>query len=337
MQKITYVAICLDESGSMQSLTRPALKAVNSMIETIKKRAREEGQLAVISLIGFSDRPRVIVSPTDCQQFADLQYYRADGSTAMFDAVGLAVKTFKNYTQDTILTESSFLVMCITDGEENASLDYNSRTLKDLMERMENTDKWTFTFQVPRGSASKLVRQFGISEHNVAEWETSERGMAAAAEANSKGLDDYFIGRTQGITRSGKFYANVTTDLSNLSKSQVRRSLNDVSDQYKAITVTSAAPICEFAESRTKKKYISGSVFYMLMKPEEIQPQKEVLLIEKTSGIVYGGVGARDMIGLPDGDYAKVKPGQHGDYDIYVQSTSVNRKLVVGTKILLRV
>lgn len=336
MQKVSYFAIVLDESSSMESFKKQALDATNSTIETIKKRSREEGIPAVISVIGFADQARVILRPTDCFDVLpiDSRDYRPNGMTALFDGVELAVKQFHRHANNPAI-DASFVVMSQTDGEENRSR-MSANELRQLIEQLEGTDRWTFAFQMPRGKASAFVRQFRISEYNVTEWETSARGMAQSAEVQNNAVSEFFTARKSGATRSGKFYAKVVTDLSNLSKSQVKRALDDVTDQYKLIPVQKTASIREFVEERTKKPYVKGSVFYELMKPEEIQPQKAVLLIDKKTGAIYGGNGARDMIGLPDGDYANVKPGQHGDYDIYVQSTSVNRKLIPGTKILLR-
>jgi hypothetical protein len=59
--------------------------------------------------------------------------------------------------------------------------------------------------------------------------------------------------------------------------------------------------------------------------------------MEKKKGSIWGGYKARELIGLPtDGSLAIVEPGNHANYDIYVQSTSVNRLLVRGTNFLLR-
>jgi hypothetical protein len=51
---------------------------------------------------------------------------------------------------------------------------------------------------------------------------------------------------------------------------------------------------------------------------------------------VFVGDGVRAMVGLPDME-VRVKPDQNPDFDVYVQSTSTNRKLVAGTKVMLLV
>jgi hypothetical protein len=50
---------------------------------------------------------------------------------------------------------------------------------------------------------------------------------------------------------------------------------------------------------------------------------------------VYMGEDARRMLGLPTSGVAKVRPGNHSSFDVFVQSTSLNRKLVRGTKLLV--
>jgi len=40
------------------------------------------------------------------------------------------------------------------------------------------------------------------------------------------------------------------------------------------------------------------------------------------------------LLGLPEVGSVAVNPGDHGNFNIFVQSTSVNRKLVAGTKAL---
>ena len=80
--------------------------------------------------------------------------------------------------------------------------------------------------------------------------------------------------------------------------------------------------------------FIIGNGYYELMKPETIQPQKEIAIVEKgKSGRVFVGDAARQMLGLPDME-VRVKPDYNPDYKVFVQSTSTNRKLKIGTKFL---
>jgi len=93
--------------------------------------------------------------------------------------------------------------------------------------------------------------------------------------------------------------------------------------------------IKDFVEKKTRRPYVIGTAYYQLMKTEKVQAGKGVILVEKGKPQVWAGQAARAMIGLPAGSDAKVEPGNHANYDIYVQSTSVNRKLPRGTKLIV--
>lgn len=52
------------------------------------------------------------------------------------------------------------------------------------------------------------------------------------------------------------------------------------------------------------------------------------------NGQVYTGRAARDILGLPD-THVRVKPDHKPGVTIFVQSTSYNRKLIGGTRLLI--
>lgn len=80
----------------------------------------------------------------------------------------------------------------------------------------------------------------------------------------------------------------------------------------------------------------TGRGFYEFTKREEIQPNKEVVLRDKNTGDMYTGARAREMIGIPYGVRGNVSPSNL-PYDVFVQSTSYNRKLMPNTRFLYEV
>jgi hypothetical protein len=82
------------------------------------------------------------------------------------------------------------------------------------------------------------------------------------------------------------------------------------------------------------ESYIKGAGFYQLSKSEKIQDHKQIMIRDKKSGAVYAGHAARQMLGLPDFGEVRVRPGDHGNFDLFVQSTSCNRHLVEGTSLV---
>lgn len=78
-----------------------------------------------------------------------------------------------------------------------------------------------------------------------------------------------------------------------------------------------------------------GRGFYELTKRVLVQEYKEVVLRDK-NGDMFSGAKARDLIGLPLGERGHVTPKDIG-YEIFIQSTSHNRKLLAGTKFLYEI
>jgi hypothetical protein len=59
--------------------------------------------------------------------------------------------------------------------------------------------------------------------------------------------------------------------------------------------------------------------------------------MDRKSGDMFEGKAARDMLGLPEDSTARIKPTSLDKYMVFVQSTSVNRKLIGKTKFLYEV
>jgi hypothetical protein len=55
------------------------------------------------------------------------------------------------------------------------------------------------------------------------------------------------------------------------------------------------------------------------------------VILDKNTNALYGGIQARQLI---VNQSFKIKPGNLANYEIYIKSTSVNRKLIPGTKVL---
>jgi hypothetical protein len=80
-----------------------------------------------------------------------------------------------------------------------------------------------------------------------------------------------------------------------------------------------------------------GRGFYEFTKAETVQARKEVVLMDRTTGDLFSGSKAREMLGLPEGEEARVRPTALEKYAVFIQSTSANRKLVGKTRFLYEV
>ena len=114
----------------------------------------------------------------------------------------------------------------------------------------------------------------------------------------------------------------------------------DISNEVQWLTVNPSDAgrlIREFVEEKTGAPLLKGAAHYRLVKTEpRVQDNKRIIIRDKTSGAVYEGAAARQMLALPTVGTVRLAPDELGDFEVYIQSTSVNRKVDAGTRILYR-
>lgn len=331
-----YLVIALDASGSMGSIYNETIQMFNSVLGSARQKSEELNQETLVSLVIFSDTANVAFPPTPIAQVKplDSKTYQLRGLTALLDGTGLAIETLEKYTSPEAGIDKSFLVITITDGGENNSYRYNAAKLKNTLKQYDNREDWTVAFQLPPGAAKTFCAQFGIPIENTREWENTRVGVQETQVQTSAAIGSYLTARSTGVKKSLNFF-KMTTDLSSIDTKKIKKNLDDLSGNFKSYTVDKEVDVSSFVEVKTGKPYVAGSAFYQLMKKEKIQPDKQVLITEKGKKQVWGGTEARKLIGLPDSQEARVEPGNHSNYEIFVQSKSTNRKLPRGTKILV--
>lgn len=106
------------------------------------------------------------------------------------------------------------------------------------------------------------------------------------------------------------------------------------SGRFQVLDIDSDTSIKDFVQANGLS-FKTGRGFYEFTKPETVQKYKEIILMDK-NGDMFEGEYARELLGLPKGADAKVKPSEY-DFVVFVQSTSYNRKLVGGTRFLYEV
>lgn len=146
--KYTHVSILLDESGSMQTIAPDIIGGFNELIE---KQKGEEGE-STVSLSTFSSRgiyKKVLdFSPLDKIENLSKANYSPMGATALNDS-------FARLIQETGLVLNNLpenerpenvLIVSITDGEENNSVEFTTEQLKTLIKEQEEKYNWKFLY-----------------------------------------------------------------------------------------------------------------------------------------------------------------------------------------------
>lgn len=339
--KKNYIGFSRDHSGSMRSIARYAARDYNDNVAAVRDAALSNNQDTIVSVVecgyGDTDRVRRVVvnsNVTALQPIAEGAYSANGYGTPLFDSIGELIEMFEA-VPDANDKDVSFLIMAVTDGQESgASRKYNAFSIAQKIRQLQATDRWTFVFRVPRGYARSLAAM-GIPEGNILEWDQSQRGVEAASAATRSAFNQYYTARSTGATSTQKFYA----DLSNVSSKDVQKSMRDISSEVLLWPVPAAevgSQIRDFVEKRLKgKPLLKGAAFYQLTKTEkEVQDHKRIIIRDKKTNAIYEGAAARQMMGLPSYGTIRLAPDNLGNFDLFIQSTSVNRKVDKNTQVL---
>jgi hypothetical protein len=334
-----YIGIVKDHSASMRPHVNLARRDYHNLVADIKEETQKHGIDTIVSVVkcgvGFKATVQREIVNSSITTLRPAQSYITDGhATPLWDSVGELIKIFEA-VPDLENREVSFLLSIITDGQENNSKRWDSLQLRNKILELQATDRWSFIFRVPYGYATLLQDLLGVPAGNILEWEQTERGWGEATQRTSIGLHNYYSGLHSGTTSTNKFFA----DTSNLKIVDIKREMKDISREVTIWQVSHPSVIRDFIEEKTQKPYIKGTVYYELVKTETVQDHKNLIIRKKDStGAVYAGHAARHLLGLPDYGNIRLAPKNHGAgaWEIFIQSTSVNRVLPSGTKVLLK-
>ena len=160
---ITEIVCILDRSGSMAGLESDV---IGGFTTTLNDQKSKEGK-AYISTVLFNNHSTVIHDRLPLEEVEPMTRddYRAFGSTALYDAIGDAIKHIANihkYLRPEDVPEKTIFAIT-TDGMENASHRYSAKML----------------FLAANIDGDAAARAIGIDEDHVAEYVADCGGIQA--------------------------------------------------------------------------------------------------------------------------------------------------------------
>ncbi|MFJ9648556.1 vWA domain-containing protein [Streptomyces sp. NPDC101206] len=339
---INHVALVLDASSSMTKLSRKVVEVADQQIAYLARRSEELDQETRVTVYVFADEVECVIYDKDVLRMPSLkQLYRVGGMTALLAATLKSQQELAQTAQ--LYGDHSFLTFVLTDGQENASHRCpgaparSPRELVQAVARMIETqeDNWTLAVLVPDQMGKREAVQCGFPKDNVAIWDaTSTQGLEEAGQVIREATEKFMVGRTKGIRGSRAVFS---TGAEAVNKETIEAAgLTPANpSEYHLVPVARDAAIREWV-IESGHTYRTGCAFYQLSKSEKVQSRKQIAVLEKKTDRVYTGPQARALLGLPDAE-VRLKPDHNDDFTIFVQSTSVNRKLVPQTRLLLMV
>lgn len=338
---VNHFCFVLDASSSMQEHTRALIKVVDDQVKHLGRRSQELQQETRVTIYRFSWKHSIecLVWETDVLRLPSIEkLYHANGNTALVDAMMLALTDMGTVPQK--YGDHAFILYAVTDGYENES----RHTRPQLADRIKALgSNWTVAALVPDLNGIIEAKSLGVPAGNCAVWNTaSKMGVEEMGKAIRTSTDNYMTNRATRTAAS-----RTSTGLFDMSQNTVNASTIAAAalqpmdrNLYMLIPVPPPRPenpkneIKPFVEA-AGLTFTVGQVFVPLRdtRANRIAPGKKLMIHEKSTDRVFSGDGVRAMVGLPD-TQTTVRGTFNPLFNVYMQSTSVNRHLETGTHIL---
>lgn len=129
-----YAHLVVDESGSMMVDREKTVDAINEYLSGVD----QENTTVTITYFEGGNVRHVCkcVTPKEAKKHVDL--YEPNGMTNLYDAIGESIQFIEKEVK--LDKNESVAFVVVTDGQENASKEFNSTQIKDLIKKKEKDD-----------------------------------------------------------------------------------------------------------------------------------------------------------------------------------------------------
>ena len=184
-EELTEIVVVLDESGSMDDIKDDVTRSYNRFLDEQKKVSGE----AIITLVKFNTDVKFLYNRVNinAEPQLDKSNYNPDGSTALYDAVGKSIDDLgiRLASLDESQRPRKVMMVIITDGEENASREYTSTRIKEMVEHQTTKYGWQFLFLAANQDAALGGSAIGIQYNSCINFEATAQGVSELAHIYS--------------------------------------------------------------------------------------------------------------------------------------------------------
>ena len=179
-QETKDIIFILDESGSMDSMKKEAVQSMNQYIEEQKAVCKEDR----FTLWTFNSNSRMIYTNQALESVPTFKEedYQPRLMTAMCDCIAQAINTHFELNKDA----RNVTCVILTDGMENASKEYRKKDIKEMINKCEKENGWSFMFLAANQDATLSGNQIGISRGSCLNFSTEDGDIGNAMSTASK-------------------------------------------------------------------------------------------------------------------------------------------------------
>jgi len=159
------IIFIMDRSGSMTGFSEDTIGGFNSFIE----KEKEKDINTYVTTILFDNDYEILYERKEInkvEKLTDKEYWPR-GTTALLDAIGKTITSFERKI------DGKALVVIMTDGYENASVEFSKKQIKEMI---DNHD-WEFIYLGAEIDSYSEASQFGFSKSRIANYDRSAKAV----------------------------------------------------------------------------------------------------------------------------------------------------------------
>lgn len=203
MKKGLAEVVCIiDRSGSMQSIASDTIGGFNSFLQDCKN-APEDRRMTVVL---FDHDYNIIHNYIPAKDLPDLNNttYVPRGNTALYDAIGRTINEVGARLANTPECDrpETVIFAILTDGEENASREFNAAKIKEMIEHQAEKYSWSFVYLGANQDSVLAAGRIGIKSGNVANYSCDSITVQKTFRKMSEGVS-YRTANTAYYTTTG--------------------------------------------------------------------------------------------------------------------------------------
>lgn len=165
----THYQLIVDRSGSMSDCIEATITGFNEQLNRTRQMEREFPEQDIrIGLTLFNDAVNQLRmgDPVADMPSMNRENYIPSGCTALLDAIGQTLQLLNERESSRNDLPITYVVVILTDGYENSSKYFNLEQVRSMIQRLEATGRWTFSFIGATLDAVDVAKQMAIREQN---------------------------------------------------------------------------------------------------------------------------------------------------------------------------
>ena len=202
----TIYHLIVDKSGSMMDCVDNTINGFNEQVNRIKDKALDFTEEDItMGLTTFNENVKHLYFQQNPKDMVLLTYenYRPSGGTALLDAVGESITEIERQVNASLIP-TTVIVVILTDGYENASKKYNLVNIRNMISKLEETGKWTFSFIGATLDAVDVAASMSIKSQNSFSFEKTAMKSEVWDKLN-KSVSSYFTKKSQNRSLNNFF------------------------------------------------------------------------------------------------------------------------------------